>query len=70
MNKVAQQIILQENNVDSILARLYLYVIPHIDIFMPIYTFGTFKNYTFYTHGYIDHKRCSRRCIKDCSIDY
>ena len=70
LNNVAKQIIEQENNIDEILARLHLYIIPHIDIFMPIYEFGTFKNYTFYTHGYINHKRCGRRCIKDCSIDY
>lgn len=70
LSNVAKQIIEQENNVDEILARLHLYIIPHIDIFMPIYDFGTFQNYTFYTHGYTNHKMCNRRCLKDCIIDY
>jgi hypothetical protein len=67
---LAKNIILNCNSVEEILTRFNKDIIPHINIFFPICEFGTFKEYTFYTHGFINHEKCSRRCIKDCVIEY
>lgn len=70
IKNLSKDIILNSNNIIEILKKFNEYIIPHIDLFFPICEFGTFENYTFFTHGYIDHTRCSRRCIKDCIIEY
>ena len=67
---LAKEIILNSNSLEEIFMRFNKDIIPHLSIFFPIYEFGTFEDYTFYTHGFINHKRCSRRCIKDCIIEY
>lgn len=71
ISNLAKYIILNSNNIEEIIKKFNIYLIPHIDnYYFPICTFGVFENYTFYTHGFTNHIRCCRRCIKDCIISY
>lgn len=70
ISNLAKYIILNSNNIEEIIKKFNKDIIPHINMYFPICTFGVFENYTFYTHGFTNHIQCGRRCIKDCIISY
>jgi len=56
--------------VDQAIDLLLSQVVPHLSALDPMVTFGTKDGYTFMTHGYTKHPQCSRRCLKDCVINW
>lgn len=69
VRKLASNII---NNypVDQAIDLLLDKIVPHLTVCDPIVVFGTKDGYTFMTHGFTKHPQCSRRCFKDCAINW